>query len=181
MNVDIVIETQRLFLRKLTLDDKNDLAEILSDKESMLYYPYPFSEQEVINWIEWNIDNYKKYNHGLWAVILKKDNVFLGDCGITMQNIENKLLPEIGYHIKKDYCNQGYATEAAIACKEYGFNTFDYDAMFTYTSVDNKPSIRVAEKNGMKKIKYFPKIVFGVKTQEVLYGIGRQTSCNMVL
>lgn len=170
----IIIETQRLYLRELTPDDKNELSEVLSDRQSMIYYPHPFSEQEVINWIKWNIDNYEKYNHGLWAIILKQDNSFLGDCGITMQNIEDKMLPEIGYHIKKEYRNQGYATEAAMACRNYAFGTLNYDAIFTYTSVDNKPSIRVAEKNGMTKIKYFKKMVSGVEVEDVLYGITRQ-------
>ncbi len=54
-----IIETQRLYLRELTLDDKNELSEVLSDRQSMIYYPHPFSEQEVINWIKWNIDNYE--------------------------------------------------------------------------------------------------------------------------
>lgn len=93
-----------------------------------------------------------------------------------MQEIEGKHLPEIGYHIKKAFCNQGYAIEAAIACRNYAFDVLGYDKIFTYTSVENKPSIRVAEKNGMTKIKYFKKIVVGVEVEEVLYGFDRHTA-----
>ena len=100
-----IIETKRLYLRELDILDLDDLSKILSDSESMRYYPHPFSRKEVSKWIKWNIDNYHRYNHGLWAVILKENETFLGDCGITVQEIENSKLPELGYHIHKDYCN----------------------------------------------------------------------------
>lgn len=152
-----VIETERLYLRELVLEDKDKLAKVLSDIESMKFYPYPFSEEEVKNWINWNIDNYKKYNHGLWAVILKEGNIFLGDCGITMQNIDGEVVPEMGFHIIKDYCGKGYATEAAIACKKYAFEELNYSKLFSYTILENIPSQKVANKVGMNLYKYFEK------------------------
>ena len=60
-----IIEKKRLYLRKLDIQDVDDLSKILSDSESMKYYPRPFSREEVIKWIEWNRDNYIQYNHGL--------------------------------------------------------------------------------------------------------------------
>ncbi|KNY30313.1 GNAT family N-acetyltransferase [Pseudobacteroides cellulosolvens] len=152
-----IIETKRLYLRELLLDDKKELMKVLSNPASMEFYPHPFSEEEVENWIQWNIQNYKKYKHGLWAVILKEDGTFIGDCGITMQNIENEIVPEIGFHIIKEYCNMGYATEAALACKEYAFNDLNYPKIFSYTTIRNIPSQRVAEKIGMKVYKHFEK------------------------
>ncbi len=117
----IILETERLYLRELVPSDTKELRKVLSDPESMQYYPHPFSEEEVDKWILWNIENYHNYQHGLWAVILKEGQVFLGDCGITMQNIENEIVPEIGFHIIKEYSKRGYATEAARACKDYAF------------------------------------------------------------
>lgn len=169
--MEIIIETERLFLRKLKRTDKKELTMILSDPESMEYYPGPFSEKKVEDWIEWNILNYEKYNHGLWAVILKDGNIFLGDCGITIQEIDGENLPEIGYHIKKEFCGNGFATEAAKACIDYGFNNLKYNTLYTYTKCDNIPSIRVAEKSGMKFIKCFEKEVMGELVKESLYCI----------
>ena len=169
-----IIETERLFLRELMKSDKDELAKILSDPESMIFYPEPFSKKKVEDWIEWNIDNYNNYNHGLWAVILKNENIFLGDCGITLQEIEGEKLPEVGYHIKKEYCRNGYATEAAGACISYAFRNLDYDRLYTYTKHDNIASIRVAEKTGMKYVKEFQKVVTGTIVNEVLYCIHRQ-------
>jgi len=152
-----VMETKRLYLRELVLGDTDDLAKVLSDSESMKYYPAPFSKEKVEKWIQWNIDNYKKYNYGLWAVILKDGEKFIGDCGNTMQMIENETVPEIGFHIIKDYWNKGYATEAAIACKEYAFNVLKLPKVFSYTTVNNIPSQKVAEKVGMMEYKLFEK------------------------
>ncbi|WP_231514839.1 GNAT family N-acetyltransferase [Oceanobacillus salinisoli] len=153
-----ILETERLYLRELVLDDTRELSKVLSEPESMQYYTKPFNMKEVESWIQWNIDNYRKYNHGLWAVILKDGEKFLGDCGITMQLIDKETVPEIGFHIIKNYCNQGYATEAAIACKEYAFKVLKYPKVFSYTTVKNVPSQKVAEKMGMKKYKEFEKM-----------------------
>lgn len=152
-----IIETDRLYLRKLIVDDKKELAKVLSDAESMQFYPAPFGKEKVESWIAWNIENYKKYNHGLWAVILKDGNVFIGDCGITMQDIGDETVPEIGFHIIKEYCNKGYATEAALACKEYAFNVLKYPQIFSYTTIRNVPSQAVAKKIGMQLYKCFEK------------------------
>lgn len=139
------------------MDDKEELMKVLSDPESMKYYDHPFSEEEVERWIQWSIDNYQKYNHGLWAVILKDGDVFIGDCGITMQDIDGEIVPEIGFHIITDYRNQGYATEAGLACKEYAFKVLDYPRVFSYTRIQNIPSQTVAKKIGMQLYKRFEK------------------------
>lgn len=171
----IILETSRLILRELTIDDKYELSLILSDKESMKYYPHPFSDIEVENWINWNIENYKKYNHGLWAVILKESNIFLGDCGITIQDIENEKLQELGYHIKKEYNNQGYATEAAKACIDFAFQELNIKTLYSYTTIDNLPSQKVAQKIGMKYIKKFNKILYENRIEEILFSISNNS------
>ena len=169
-----VLETERLYLRELSPDDSHELRKILCDPESMKYYPAPFSEEKVEKWISWNRENYRLYGHGLWAVILKEGGTFLGDCGITMQEIEGRKLPEVGYHIKKEYGRKGYATEAARACMEYAFTRFDYESLYTYTKFDNYPSRRVAEKNSMKFVKFFQKKMDGEDIKEALYRFDRK-------
>ncbi|MEH7385437.1 GNAT family N-acetyltransferase [Bacillus sp. JJ1521] len=157
MKILKIIETKRLYLRELVLEDTEQLSKVLSDPESMQYYPEPFSIEKVEKWIHWNLDNYKTYNHGLWAVIIKDGEKLIGDCGITMQLIEKETVPEIGFHIIKDYWNKGYATEAAIACRDYAFRVLNYPKIFSYTTVKNIPSQKVAEKMGMQEYKLFEK------------------------
>lgn len=89
-----IIETPRLYLRQLNSKDILDLSLVLSDKDSMKYYPYVFSMSDVSIWIERNIERYQNDGFGLWAVIRKKDNQFLGDCGITLQNIDGVFICE---------------------------------------------------------------------------------------
>ncbi len=152
-----IIETHRLYLRQLTLEDTPFLSLVLSDKESMRHYPHAFSEEEVRNWIQRNIERYNNDGFGLWAVIRKADNQFLGDCGITLQNIDGDILPEIGFHIIKAFCNNGYATEAAEACKKYAIEVLGFKSVYSYSEVGNKASQRVSSKIGMNKVKTFRK------------------------
>ena len=62
----MLFETERLFFREMTLEDTDTLALVMSDTESMKFYPHPFSRKEVENWIKWNIDNYQKIR--LWSL-----------------------------------------------------------------------------------------------------------------
>lgn len=166
-----ILETNRLILRELAPEDQDELSKVLSDADAMRYYPHPFSKTEVAGWIRWNMDHYRKYGHGLWAVIRREGGVFLGDCGITMQEIEEKELPELGYHIIPAYGGRGYATEAAAACAAYAFETLGMDVLYSYTSPANRPSRRVAEKIGMKEAGRFRKEIGGQTYEEVLHSL----------
>ena len=150
-----MIETKRLILRNYTMDDFNSLFEIMSDPETMQHYPAPFDENRTKEWIIWNIENYKKYGFGLWAVTLKETGEFIGDCGITIQNIDGELLPEIGYHINKKYWRQGFAKEAAKACRDWVFNNTEYNAIYSYMKYSNAASYSTAIAIGMKKLKEY--------------------------
>lgn len=144
-----VMETEQLILRELTMDDLQDWHAILSDEETMQYYPEPFHVEKTRSWITWNLNNYRKYGFGLWAVLLRETKQFVGDCGITMQIIHGKLLPEIGYHMDKRFWCKGYATQAARACLVWAFVHTEFDEIYSYQKSTNLPSRRVAEKMGM--------------------------------
>ena len=146
------IVTERLLLREMTEDDFDSLYEILSDGETMQHYPKPFDEAKVHNWIEWNRENYRTFGFGLWAVVLKENGRVIGDCGITMQRINGRICPEIGYHIHKDLQRRGYATEAARACRDYIFNNTPFNAVYSYMKYTNAGSYSTAIKNGMKLV-----------------------------
>ena len=90
----IIIETSRLILREYTLDDFDELYKMLSDPITMKHYLKPYDEEGARRWISWSLDNYKKYGFGLWAIELKETGQFIGDCGITIQNIDGELLPD---------------------------------------------------------------------------------------
>lgn len=151
----MMIETERLILREYTLQDFDAIYEILSDPETMQHYPNPFDEERTRNWIEWNLQNYKEYGFGLWAVVLKETAELIGDCGITIQNIDGKFLPEIGYHIHKKYWRRGFGSEAAKAVRDWAFMNTKYDCLYSYMKYTNVGSYSTAMANGMKKVKEY--------------------------
>jgi len=155
-----IFETQRLNARQLTINDVDPLFEILSDKETMKYYPRPLSFEEVKNWVIRSINSYEENNYGLWGLVLKEGQRFIGQCGISKQNIDGDVVPEIGYHINKQFWNLGLATEAAKASLTFGFEHLKLEEIYVHTFIENKPSQRVALKIGMQLRKEFVKSVF---------------------
>ena len=145
----MILETERLFLREVTMGDFDALYAVLSDAEIMQHYPYTFDEERVRSWIERNMKRYTDDGFGLWAVCLKDTGEMIGDCGLTLQNIDGQMLPEIGYHIRRDQQRKGYAKEAAMAVRDWAFGNTEYPALYSYCKYTNVGSFKTAESIGM--------------------------------
>ena len=156
MASDFRLETERLFLRPMTMDDYDALYAVLADAEIMRHYPYAFDEARVRGWIERNRDRYRQYGFGLWAVCRKDTGEMIGDCGLTLQNIDGELLPEIGYHIRADQQHKGYAKEAAAAVRDWAFAYTSYPALYSYCKYTNVASYKTAEAIGMAFLREYP-------------------------
>ena len=115
----------------------------------MRFYPAPFDRAGVEEWIARNQRRYLNDETGLWAMVEKSTGELIGDCGITKQEVDGELLYEIGYHLRRDQWGQGFATEAAQACKAWGFANLSADRIISLIRPENLPSRRVAERNGM--------------------------------
>lgn len=152
----MVLETERLFLRELTDDDFDAYYAVLADREIMQHYPYTFDEERVRAWIARNRARYANDGFGLWAVCLKETGEMIGDCGLTLQPIDGSMLPEIGYHIRRDCQRKGYAREAAAGVRDWAFTHTPYDAVYSYCKYTNVPSFRTAEAIGMRFVKEYP-------------------------
>jgi RimJ/RimL family protein N-acetyltransferase len=148
-----ILETSRLILREFSPDDAQSLALVLSDPETMRFYPAPLDRADVETWISRNLHRYAEDGHGLWAMILKSSAELIGDCGLTVQEVDGKNEIEIGYHVRRDLWGQGLATEAARACRDYGFARLPVERLISLIRPENLPSRRVAEKNGMRVCK----------------------------
>ncbi|MBQ6334530.1 MAG: GNAT family N-acetyltransferase [Erysipelotrichaceae bacterium] len=165
----VILETKRLFLREMNTDNFDALYAILGDPENMKHYPYSFDEKRVKEWIERNMKRYENNGFGLWAVCLKDSGELIGDCGLTLQNIDNKLLPEIGYHIRRDLQRHGYAKEAAKAVLNWAFDNTQYPAIYSYCRYTNTASIKTAEAIGMRYCKEYPDEANGITHVSVIY------------
>ncbi len=113
--------TERLRLRRYTLADEEELFEVFADPQAREFYPEMSERAKVGAWIEWNLRNYDEFGFGLWALELKASGAFIGDCGLTYQEVEGRSELEIGYHVTQRERRKGYATEAARACLDFGF------------------------------------------------------------
>src|SRR5437667_5078766 len=144
-----ILETGRLILREFCPSDIGPLAEILSDAQTMCFYPAPFDHAEVQDWIERNCQRYRKDGFGLWAMVLKSSGEMVGDCGLVQQEVDGEELVEIGYHVRRDLWGNGLATEAAQASRDLGFSKSGIERLISLIRPENQPSRRVAEKTGM--------------------------------
>lgn len=154
----VVLQTARLQLREFIPQDAGALAAVLSDPETMRYYPVPYDRAGVEQWIERNRRRYRGDGVGLWAMEFRarpdtgaQNDVqkIIGDCGIILQEVEGEHLYEIGYHLRRDFWGQGLATEAAIACRDWAFAHLKADRLISLIRPENLPSCRVAERTGM--------------------------------
>lgn len=143
------IETERLFLREMTEGDFDALCTILGDSDIMEHYPYTFDAARVRNWIIKNQERYRVFGFGLWAVCLKESGTMIGDCGLTMQNINGTILPEIGYHIARTHQHRGYAKEASRAVLDWTFRNTPFGTVYSYMKKVNAASSATARANDM--------------------------------
>ena len=112
----------------------------------------PFDENGVRDWIRRNMERYRIFGFGLWAVCLKDSGEMIGDCGLTMQLIDGMIRPEIGYHIRSDHQRRGYAAEAACAVRDWIFEHTPFQVVYSYMKYTNEPSARTAMAYGCREI-----------------------------
>lgn len=159
-----ILETPRLVLREMTPEDAAHAFLLNSDPEVLRYTgDEPFESVEEAREFLQKYESYKKYGFGRWAVILRETGEYLGWCGL-------KYTPEldeydIGYRLMKKFWGSGYATEAAKACLELGFEQLDMPAIVGRVMPENTPSIRVLEKIGLT----YKENRFTDGTEEIIY------------
>jgi [ribosomal protein S5]-alanine N-acetyltransferase len=147
-----ILKTKRLILRDMRRSDVESLHILFSDPLTMRFWPV-FEQSRTEQWVEDNLRRYARDGFGLWALTLKGSDEVIGDCGLIVQEAEGVAETELGYHLRRDLWGQGLATEAARACRDYGFDRLGLDRLISLIHPDNIASRRVAEKNGMTLMK----------------------------
>ena len=144
------LETRRLNFRELTSSDVINLQKIFADPVAMKFYPSTKSEEEILDWIDWNIQSYQENGFGLWALIDKSTGEFVGQSGLILQNnVDGVDETEIAYLLERKYWGNGFATEAASRCRDLAFSRFACDRVISLIDPNNIRSVRVAERIGM--------------------------------
>src|SRR5215213_7678019 len=142
-----VLETARLRLQLMQPGDVDALLCIFADPKVMAAFQSPvFDRTDMKQWVQRNLDHQNAYGYGLFSVILKADSVLIGDCGLEVIDVDGSQLAELGYDFRSDYWNQGYASEAAQAVRDYAFEQLQIPCLISLIRVGNIRSRRVAEK-----------------------------------
>ncbi len=144
----MIIKTSRLTIRDFHIDDVSALYPILSDEDVMHFsLSGPFSEEKTKTFVQWCINSYQKIGFAQYAVLHSEK--LIGYCGFFTFSIQNRSEIELAYRLAKPYWSQGYASEAAKACRDYAFNQLNIKRLISCIDPSNIASIRVAEKTGM--------------------------------
>ena len=147
----IILETQRLLLRHLVMDDLDELFALYQDPEMRKYFPEGvLNHADTKDELEWHMHGHPRHPElGLWATVHKETGKFIGRCGLLPWNIDGRLEVEIAYMIDKSYWGRGLATEAAQGIMDYAFGTLNLSRLICLIDPENIASQKVAQKIGM--------------------------------
>jgi RimJ/RimL family protein N-acetyltransferase len=147
LNGTAVIETERLILRTFRQSDLAIYAALNADPEVMRYLGGVIDAAESDHIAGLAQENYAMHRVGLLAIERRADGVFLGMCGLHHVTWYPDI--EIGWRLAREHWGNGYATEAASAWLEYGFQTLTLPRIISICDVPNSRSIAVMERLGM--------------------------------
>lgn len=147
-----VLETPRLILRKWQKYDLEPFAAMNQCPQVMEYFPSPLSRDESEDFIKICNAEIAQQGFGLFACVLKECLQFIGFVGLHIPSFKTRFTPcvEIGWRLAQPFWGQGYATEAAHAVLQFGFEQCKLTEIVSFTTVKNVRSRRVMEKLGMQ-------------------------------
>ncbi len=146
----IVLETERLILRRLTRDDVDELAALYADPDVMRHFEGTRTREQAAAEIEEILGWYERAGVHFWGTILRENGRFIGRCGLLPQMVEGCRDYEVAYMLARSCWGRGLATEAARAIRDHGLLTLGFRRVISLIDPRNHASIRVAEKNGMR-------------------------------
>jgi RimJ/RimL family protein N-acetyltransferase len=150
----VIIETERLTLRRIRPSDLDAFAAIMADPEVMRFSRSgPWTRERTREFIEGCQADYseERWGYGRLAVVHRADNRLIGFAGLALfDDIDGSPEVEVGYRLHPDYWGRGLGTEAAAASRDHAFRDLGMTRVISLIEPENVASIRVAEKIGMR-------------------------------
>jgi len=147
------LATDRLILRDFVYSDWEAMLAYESKPLYLRYYDFdhvtPEGVQEFLGWFIAQQSDNPRYKYHM-AVTLKADGRLIGNCNIRKVSADSTQA-NIGYEFDPDHWGKGYATEAARAVAQYGFDVMKVHRIWADCVADNTGSIRVLTKLGMRQ------------------------------
>jgi 3-dehydroquinate dehydratase / shikimate dehydrogenase len=147
----MTIKTERLLLRPWQEEDLEPFAALNADLKVREFFPSLLSREESDASVKRMSKHIQRHGWGFWAVSLIETNEFIGMIGLEDVNLEVPFVPavEIGWRLAFKYWGKGYASEGALACLKYGFETLKLEEIVAFTAVQNLRSRKVMQRIGM--------------------------------
>lgn len=149
----LMLETERLLLRRWRAADLAPFAALNADPEVMEHFPARLSRAESDAFVTRIEAAFDKFGYGLWAVEVKASGAFIGFTGLMVQTFPAHFTPavEVGWRLARSAWGLGYASEAARVALAYGFDTAGLDEIVSMTAAINERSQRVMQRIGMSR------------------------------
>jgi 3-dehydroquinate dehydratase/shikimate dehydrogenase len=146
-----IIRTDRLVLRQWGNEDLEPFASMNADPRVREYFPGLQTREESNHSVSLASNHIEKFGWGFWAASLAETGEFIGFIGLEDVYFQAEFVPavEIGWRLAFKYWGKGYATEGALACLRYGFETLKLNEIVSFTAVENTRSRAVMQKIGM--------------------------------
>lgn len=145
----IILETSRLLLREMTLEDLDFVATMLADPEVMRYYPRCCTREESEAWIRRQRVRYATDGFGFWLAVTQRSDEPVGQAGLLMQELDGVMRVGLGYLTHRPFWRRGLAYEACTSVLEHAFEVRGMGRVVSPIRPENEPSRRLAEKLGM--------------------------------
>lgn len=150
---ETLFETERMKIRRFTMDDRDLAGVFLKDPEVMYAWEHGFSDDEVSEWLRKNLSRYAERGYGWLCADDKRTGENVGAMGLLYnESINGAAGWELGYIVNKKFWGKGYAAEGAAGCIKHAFEVIGAEKVFSQMRVNNQSSRAVAEKIGMKHI-----------------------------
>ncbi|OAB43769.1 GNAT family N-acetyltransferase [Paenibacillus glacialis] len=146
------LETDRLILKEIEIQDASSIFRIFSNEEVMKYYGrFPMESIEEANQLIAIFNESYISDKGIrWAIILKEENRFIGTCGYHNWNRRHSRA-ELGYELSMEAWGKGLMNEALTEMITFGFGSMGLNRIEAVVYPENKASIGSLEKQGFKK------------------------------
>jgi RimJ/RimL family protein N-acetyltransferase len=152
----------------MTLGDLDFMAAMLGDPEVMRYYPKPCTRDEAEAWIRRQFERYRLDGFGRWLAAARNTGEPVGQVGLATQMVAGVEEREIGYIIHRAFWRQGFATEAALAVREYALCELRSRRVIALVRPENAPSQGVARQLGMTPA---PELVMHADLEHLLFSV----------
>jgi ribosomal-protein-alanine N-acetyltransferase len=145
------LETERLLLRDLSVDDLPAYERLYADVEVTRFLAgAPTDSEGVRDWLDRRLASNADGSSAMRTIFERTTGAFVGRCGLLTWDIDGRRETEVGYALARPYWGKGYAIEAATAVRDDAVDRLGHRRLISLILVDNERSIRVAERLGMR-------------------------------